>query len=1832
MVKLSGFMSVNADERQSLDEFAPTLEAEESAVIELYERGIHLAAENRYSEAENAFRSVLENSMVLDGLTEQLQRLEKLSIKNLAIAVSRQEGRGQEAVQLFRTAVLKNPSDITLLDKFGTLAAQIGEWNVSKDALFEGLRNDPTHFSIRRKLEQVLRHLGDATAQSAVIASLARVHGPRFSVDKSVLNMIQSLPNPVETEGCNPARGTESQFVTLEISSWMDLLYKISKYLDLGELVDFGIDILQEKSNSGTKKCRVASEQSLKEKEYICEPAAKKIKTQGTIDIAAGEPKTAVRRRTRAAADDEEQMDSNNTSADDKAENQTGDEDEAHATIQDWFDIFQESDVAFTDFAGSDLQGTEEKASSREQPNSELLEALDHVSKTIWDMQDAVFITVLYFSRSHVLKTLKKSDRRILRKLCFHVRRQMPADALLVLSEFLVDEYVEFSKARSIEVGTDLLGPAQGEDSDVLSSILELSKIWLAKYRSSQLDCSRTGSSAVCNCCRYWFATGRLHEALGQVEKANQCFKACLEIVDKANCSIKLEHTLSDKNINQKSVNFKIEILRLHSMICALRKGESGEKLRAVKELSSIMLPCTEQESLMAAADKHTWLEIIKKLSDAALKTGDHLISLRCQIRLVNLCLPAWPMMQDLPKILNNTETAFDTHSVEGQVDQLSSTSLVQALLSASSNLVAIIPKIYATKSIHDFERGLLRNNMRRIVYFMELCKHVLDFRTGPKRSAIKQILLNLSAILVAFWSFDMEFVALDKVFLCIEDLLCSLATHGLLLMGNAMVPYFLTFVLGQIYEHEESIAGFAQKFDKQMQHCIYFTYGIKLPLVELGQLSYFLGEVEVPETGFRGISLIGEVQAIWSYCDKAFSNMSPSMLRAKQGHFIESSYEVALSAVPRAVTNVMKGLLNKFSLTFPTALEDSRSICMHIPLDYNQVLCAEGVPKENVAILSQIFSSIFGYKASIMKKHDQDSLASTQKRWSSKLDENESDLRVEEALYPYIYDIAFNPYRLDSWLGLAESYTSIAEWIMEAYAGKYNMGSVERKRIERYHNISNWCFIFATRSADFEWENSGLYLARQAKLTKAFESFGLSLLDEMSNAPPLYNQWLSAPEQSKTKYRSKLRCALSAFIGGTRVSPERWTNYMHAGICMRSLEYPAEKYLAALAIACELAKSEYGGLIDPIYELHAARLALITNLWSPYSRAFRPNIDVSKQKWLIDVASHYCFEIQDSAPFDHAQAAGFLFDDAIAAMNWCLENRVFYHKARVSLGEAFHDDPKEAYIHLKHLFSKGKPKFAYNMWPISEKENASVRESKKKKRVRREDKRKIDSEFQSQEIAENNFIDGSRFQKEDPISESALKPELKSVSIGLNETNIRIHKGNVRKALLLYISVLDSLGKLDVLSDIESTLEHGNDSSFRPDEYKDIQRICKGCKYVVCLKILDNSLPQEKVMECTKQHKFVVPTFSGTTRNLSGCFGEILGDRRKAIECVFEVWMAYMTTSSVNWYEEVLQPVGMYLSWKLRSAGNVTQKHENLYLTDKGREVIESYAYLYVLFLFEEHRYEDIEKHYDALLSKIHTEKKYKPGVHRFRMFLCRCMVHILSGRKRKLLGKSCGRDMTDYAESSRVDQLEDFNVLLVKFSNTLLYILQDSREYALRNISCQECPRIEEIERIITSFEQDALELLLARKRFQSEAVPEGVTVENAVYESIGKHYIPLSDKNICSEDLRQENIERGLIEGQDGSSLLDEGYESEPETGDNDEGEEEHESGNSLQVGQIQPKTRNDDRTKNDDAENSNMVQVDNSHPTSGEDVKQASGSRLGSMAIQAAMNMYRNQFDS
>ena len=51
MVKISGFASVNPEEKPQ-EGISPTLEAEEVAVIEEYERGIHLAVDCEHAAAE----------------------------------------------------------------------------------------------------------------------------------------------------------------------------------------------------------------------------------------------------------------------------------------------------------------------------------------------------------------------------------------------------------------------------------------------------------------------------------------------------------------------------------------------------------------------------------------------------------------------------------------------------------------------------------------------------------------------------------------------------------------------------------------------------------------------------------------------------------------------------------------------------------------------------------------------------------------------------------------------------------------------------------------------------------------------------------------------------------------------------------------------------------------------------------------------------------------------------------------------------------------------------------------------------------------------------------------------------------------------------------------------------------------------------------------------------------------------------------------------------------------------------------------------------------------------------------------------------------------------------------------------------------------------------------------------------------------------------------------------------------------------------------------------------------------------------------------------------
>ncbi|KAL4539362.1 hypothetical protein Ndes2437B_g02257 [Nannochloris sp. 'desiccata'] len=247
MVRLAGFAVINEEGRAEHDASQQTIEALESRVIDEYERALREIQANNSIEAEAAFRSVLSDQLVIDGATEQLQRLRFLSLKNLAGVVA-SPSRAHEALQLFALAAQEDASDVALWDRYGTLAAETGEWAVAKSAFEEALSRDPRHPTISTKLLQILVHIGDTTRANA-FAKYCLEQDPWHPLARRVVKnktgedlvaagtALVSLPS-VYTGPATPDCSTATLFptayiatVTLEKASWRVLLRQCIKLL-----------------------------------------------------------------------------------------------------------------------------------------------------------------------------------------------------------------------------------------------------------------------------------------------------------------------------------------------------------------------------------------------------------------------------------------------------------------------------------------------------------------------------------------------------------------------------------------------------------------------------------------------------------------------------------------------------------------------------------------------------------------------------------------------------------------------------------------------------------------------------------------------------------------------------------------------------------------------------------------------------------------------------------------------------------------------------------------------------------------------------------------------------------------------------------------------------------------------------------------------------------------------------------------------------------------------------------------------------------------------------------------------------------------------------------------------------------------------------------------------------------------------------------------------------------------------------------------------------------------------------------------------------------------
>ena len=253
---------------------------------------------------------------------------------------------------------------------------------------------------------------------------------------------------------------------------------------------------------------------------------------------------------------------------------------------------------------------------------------------------------------------------------------------------------------------------------------------------------------------------------------------------------------------------------------------------------------------------------------------------------------------------------------------------------------------------------------------------------------------------------------------------------------------------------------------------------------------------------------------------------------------------------------------------------------------------------------------------------------------------------------------------------------------------------------------------------------------AKERADTIAFleEQKGTLFLEQVQNAPPLYDQMQMSPKSVDPHYRQKCLAGLEAFQRAQLTLDEEWEFQLCIAKLLRKLGGDHEQVLHHLAMACHLAKQFAGGSVESMYQLHACRLKLLQqshpNLAPLQRHCFLPEARLQLTSATTEEQSS-----QDQVPLgagaapvmtgsnsemSHSERAAIIFQDAMNAMEYCLEQsktsrggqHETFHKARYRRAQALHwqGKPGAALAELQPCFkTRSRQGFAINIFVIPE-------------------------------------------------------------------------------------------------------------------------------------------------------------------------------------------------------------------------------------------------------------------------------------------------------------------------------------------------------------------------------------------------------------------------------------------------------------------------------------------------------------------------------------------------
>jgi hypothetical protein len=481
-------------------------------------------------------------------------------------------------------------------------------------------------------------------------------------------------------------------------------------------------------------------------------------------------------------------------------------------------------------------------------------------------------------------------------------------------------------------------------------------------------------------------------------------------------------------------------------------------------------------------------------------------------------------------------------------------------------------------------------------------------------------------------------------------------------------------------------------------------------------------------------------------------------------------------------------------------------------------------------------------------------------------LDPGADQILSTKIFAPLLADLAMNPREYpERWSSLALLYHEVADLILikaahEVPTRQWLYRTDLHRRVKVYRRLGHWCTAIDALCISESVEN-------EEEKAELLELSGSKHYDEVDDVPPQYNQLDIRPLRNDSVRIQVTECALRAYQSAEKILPDEWAFKMHIGRCYRRLGKAPKEYLPLFARACQLAIVHHnGGLVDPVYTLHNARLKLVQQAQKELSLTTTSEVLYWVGKFCFlketqDKLKEICygfFDTPENAVFNLSEeqitsCCAALITDCVAALEWCLEKQKSYHRAALGLAKFYagNGDSEQVIKYLAPLFSKYKATFNLNMSPIVATTTGGGRSSSSKQKRRAaaggggggggadktpatESINAADASNPASSLAPNN----------EQIDSLGLCPTAKNIGIGVLESEV-VFISRVRKALYLYFTALIQTNTRDILAAADAFFENiklTRDTAPSPltlwmskPGFEDIRKLAKGC-HVLCL------------------------------------------------------------------------------------------------------------------------------------------------------------------------------------------------------------------------------------------------------------------------------------------------------------------------------------------------------------------------------------------------------------